>query len=66
MSKKKSYDSQSREREYGRNKDGLKQRRLKEENRWKFNPNQSYDEFFEKEEYYDEDNIDLKLGNDLQ
>jgi hypothetical protein len=27
---------------YNRESDGLKQRRLKEESRWKFNPNQDY------------------------
>jgi len=27
---------------YNRESEGLKQRRLKEESRWKFNPNQNY------------------------
>jgi len=31
-----------REKDYSRNSEGLKQRRLKNESRWKFNPNASY------------------------
>ena len=32
-----------REKDYSRNSEGLKQRRLKDESRWKFNPNETYD-----------------------
>ena len=31
-----------REKDYNRNSEGLKQRRLKNESRWKFNPNSDY------------------------
>ena len=40
MAKKKNYEF--REKDYSRNSDGLKQRRLKDEARWKFNPNADY------------------------
>ena len=59
MAKKKSYEW--RDTSYSRgDSDGLKQRRLKEESRWKFNPNQDYnsenddnedEDFFDEEEY---------------
>lgn len=48
MAKKKNYEF--REKDYSRNNEGLKQRRLKEEARWKFNPNSDYssdEEFFD-------------------
>ena len=32
-----------REKDYSRNSEGLKQRRLKNESRWKFNPNEKYE-----------------------
>ena len=44
MAKKKNYEFQSRDRDYGRNSEGLKQRRLKDESRWKFNPNAGYED----------------------
>ena len=59
MSSKKKYEYRE-SKNYNRNSEGLKQRRLKDETRWKFNPNEeyskfeTYDEDFE-EEYYDED-----------
>ena len=59
MSSKKKYEYRE-SKNYNRNSEGLKQRRLKEEARWKFNPNdhyskpETYDEDFE-EQYYDED-----------
>ena len=59
MSSKKKYEYRE-SKNYNRNSEGLKQRRLKDETRWKFNPNEKYtkfemyDEDFE-EEYYDED-----------
>ena len=40
MAKSKNYDSREY---YNRESEGLRQRRLKEESRWKFNPNQEYD-----------------------
>ena len=40
MSSKKK--NEFREKDYGRNSEGLKQRRLKNESRWKFNPNSDY------------------------
>jgi len=40
MSSKKK--NEFREKDYSRNSEGLKQRRLKEENRWKYNPNETY------------------------
>jgi len=53
-----------REKDYSRNSEGLKQRRLKDESRWKFNPNESYDDgflddmtIFEDEDFYDYDKI---------
>ena len=41
MVKKK--QNEFREKQYNRNSEGLKQRRLKNESRWKFNPNESYE-----------------------
>jgi hypothetical protein len=48
------------EKQYNRNSEGLKQRRLKDESRWKFNPNDSYesdeDDLMEDEDWsYDRD-----------
>jgi hypothetical protein len=40
MSSKKK--NEFREKDYSRNSEGLKQRRLKDESRWKFNPNDEY------------------------
>ena len=50
MVKKK--QNEFREKQYNRNSEGLKQRRLKDESRWKFNPNASY-ESEDEEELYD-------------
>ena len=55
MAKSKGYESREY---YNRDSDGLKHRRLKEENRWKFNPNQDYtldDDNDEDEEFYEEE-----------
>lgn len=41
MSSKKK--NEFREKDYSRNSDGLKQRRLKNESRWRFNPNEKYE-----------------------
>ena len=61
MVKKK--QNEFREKQYNRNSEGLKQRRLKDESRWKFNPNADYsndedessgdEEWFEDTEYDD-------------
>ena len=58
MVKKK--QNEFREKQYNRNSEGLKQRRLKDESRWKFNPNDSYesdeDDLMEDEDWsYDRD-----------
>jgi hypothetical protein len=54
MVKKK--QNEFREKQYNRNTEGLKQRRLKNESRWKFNPNASYeseeDDILDDEEFY--------------
>jgi len=45
-----------REKDYSRNSEGLKQRRLKDESRWKFNPNADYSsdyDFMEEDWEYD-------------
>jgi hypothetical protein len=42
MNKKK--QNEFREKQYSRNSEGLKQRRLKNESRWKFNPNAEYED----------------------
>ena len=54
MSSKKK--NEFREKDYGRNSEGLKQRRLKDEKRWKFNPNESYELETDHEEDYDDEN----------
>lgn len=58
MSSKKKYEYREKK-NFNRESDGLKQRRLKDETRWKFNPNEDYskdedhedDDFYEEEEY---------------
>lgn len=52
MAKKKHYEFQ--ENKQYREHDGLKQRRLKTEGRWKFNPNQSYNSEEEEDDFDDE------------
>jgi hypothetical protein len=58
MSSKKK--NEFREKDYSRNSEGLKQRRLKDDARWKFNPNQEYssDEFLEEEDWFQEPDPD--------
>jgi hypothetical protein len=41
MAKKKNYEFRE-SKQYNRNSEGLKQRRLKDEARWKFNPNAEF------------------------
>jgi hypothetical protein len=50
-----------REKDYSRNSEGLKQRRLKDESRWKFNPNSDYssdDDFMEEEDWFSDPDFD--------
>lgn len=50
-----------REKQYNRNSEGLKQRRLKNESRWKFNPNASYeseDDLLDDEDWLEESEYD--------
>jgi len=47
-----------REKDYSRNSEGLKQRRLKDESRWKFNPNADYsseDDVMDEEDWLSDD-----------
>ena len=55
MATKKKQD-EFREKQYSRNSEGLKQRRLKNESRWKFNPNESYES--DEEEFDDFDDLE--------
>lgn len=51
-----------REKDYSRNSEGLKPRRLKDESRWRFNPNKTYeetDESLEVDDLFDEPNNDF-------
>ncbi len=61
MAKKK---NEFREKDYSRNSEGLKQRRLKNESRWRFNPNASYesedDEVLEEEDWFEESEYDTR------
>jgi len=53
MSSKKK--NEFREKDYSRNSEGLKQRRLKDESRWKFNPNETYeaeDDVLDEEDWF--------------
>ena len=61
MVKKK--QNEFREKQYNRNSEGLKQRRLKNESRWKFNPNASYesdedDDILEEEDWFVDPDFD--------
>jgi hypothetical protein len=60
MSSKKK--NEFREKDYSRNSEGLKQRRLKTESRWKFNPNVSYetegDNVLEEEDWFQDPDFD--------
>lgn len=50
-----------REKDYSRNSEGLKQRRLKNESRWRFNPNDTYeseDDFIEDEDWIEDSDLD--------
>lgn len=53
MSSKKKYEYREKK-NFNRESDGLKQRRLKDESRWKFNPNADYssDNFTEEEDWF--------------
>lgn len=62
MSAKKKYEYREKK-NFNRDSEGLKRRRLKDENRWKYNPNESYvldndlydddeDDFYDEEKLY--------------
>ena len=55
MSSKKKYEYRENK-NYNRDTEGLKQRRLKNESRWKFNPNESYES--DEEEFDDFDDFE--------
>ena len=58
MSSKKK--NEFREKDYSRNNEGLKQRRLKNEARWKYNPNSDYVEssLSEEEDWFQDPDFD--------
>ena len=50
-----------REKDYSRNSEGLKQRRLKNESRWRFNPNETYeteDDVLDEEDWFQDPEFD--------
>lgn len=59
MSAKKKYEYREKK-NFNRESDGLKQRRLKDESRWKFNPNQTFesDDFLEEEDWFSDPDLD--------
>ena len=59
MSAKKKYEYREKK-NFNRESDGLKQRRLKDESRWKFNPNQEYasDDVLDEEDWFQDSEID--------
>jgi hypothetical protein len=59
MSSKKKYEYREKK-NFNRESDGLKQRRLKDESRWKFNPNSVYDAEEEDDDWLDEPEFDRR------
>ena len=61
MSSKKKYEYRENK-NYNRDSEGLKQRRLKDESRWRFNPNKVQDdaEMEDEEDLFDEFDNDLR------
>ena len=62
MAKKKSYEFRE-SKQYNRNSDGLKQRRLKNEARWKYSPNSEYgtdDVFDDDNEWFQDPEFDRR------
>ena len=62
MSAKKKYEYREKK-NFNRESDGLKQRRLKDESRWKFNPNADYtsqdeDALDDEEDWFSDSDID--------
>jgi hypothetical protein len=59
MSAKKKYEYREKK-NFNRESEGLKQRRLKDESRWKFNPNQEYasDDVLEEEDWFSDPEFD--------
>lgn len=62
MSSKKK--NEFRDKDYSRNSEGLKQRRLKNESRWKFNPNADYtsqdDDILDEEDWLEDSEYDTR------
>lgn len=61
MSAKKKYEYREKK-NFNRDSEGLKRRRLKDENRWKFNPNESYESdndlyYDDEDDFYDEEKL---------
>lgn len=59
MSAKKKYEYREKK-NFNRESDGLKQRRLKDESRWKFNPNSVYDAEEDNDDWLDEPEFDRR------
>lgn len=59
MSAKKKYEYREKK-NFNRESDGLKQRRLKDESRWRYNPNQTYtqDDVLEEEDWFSDPDFD--------
>jgi len=59
MSAKKKYEYREKK-NFNRESDGLKQRRLKDESRWRYNPNQKHtqDDVLEEEDWFSDPNFD--------
>ena len=60
MAKKKHYEFQENNKQF-REHDGLKQRRLKTEGRWKFNPKQNYSVEEEEDDFEDDYGYDNRI-----
>ena len=59
MSSKKKYEYREKK-NFNRESDGLKQRRLKDESRWKFNPNSVYDAEEDDDDWLEEPEFDRR------
>ena len=60
MPAKKKYEYREKK-NFNRDSEGLKRRRLKDENRWKYNPNESYvldnDLYDDEDDFYDDEKL---------
>lgn len=61
MAKSKNFDSREY---YNRESEGLRQRRLKEESRWRFNPNANYSS--EEDDDLEDDVLDEEFDDDYR